>query len=126
MNTVALIGKLGRAFFHAGSNPRITFFTEVEGGGKYPDRIKCVAWGGNANKVKALNEGDLLLVAGRLQVRRYEKNEERHYSTEVVALSVRALGSFVEEEAPKRELSPAPALGGNGADPGVSEDDIPW
>ena len=124
MNSTAIIGRLGRCYYYPDDKPRATFFVEVEGGGRYPDRIKCCAWGGLAEKVNGLAEGDLVLAAGRLQSRNYTKGEVKVWTLEVVATSVRLLGSFVEEQdQPKRERSPTPD--GNVADPGFSDDNIP-
>ncbi len=69
--------------------------------GKYDtDFIDCVMWNNVAESTtEYCQKGDLLGVKGRLQTRVYEKDEEKKYTTEVVAEKVTFLSSKKHEEA---------------------------
>ena len=69
--------------------------------GKYDtDFIDCVMWNNVAESTtEYCKKGDLLGVKGRLQTRVYEKDEEKKYTTEVVAEKVTFLSSKKHEEA---------------------------
>jgi single-strand DNA-binding protein len=63
------------------------------------DFIPVVVWDkGAENCEKFLRKGRPVLVEGRLQVRNYEKDGEKRYSTEVVANNVLFLGGARPEE----------------------------
>jgi len=62
------------------------------------DFINCVLWKGIAEStVEYCKKGDLVGVKGRIQTRVYEKDEEKKYTTEVVAEKVTFLSSKPKE-----------------------------
>lgn len=62
------------------------------------DFISCVLWKGIAEStVEYCKKGDLVGVKGRIQTRVYEKDEEKKYTTEVVAEKVTFLSSRPKE-----------------------------
>jgi single-strand DNA-binding protein len=107
LNKVVLIGRLvkdpelrntqsGKAvanFIIAVDRPYV-----ADSGEREADFIPIVAWNKTAeNIVKYLGKGRLIAVAGRMQVRNYEKDNVRHYVTEVIADDVRFLDRAPEE-----------------------------
>ena len=68
--------------------------------GKYDtDFIDCVMWNNVAESTSEYcQKGDLLGVKGRLQTRVYEKDDEKKYTTEVVAEKVTFLSSKKQKE----------------------------
>jgi len=72
---------------------------------------RVTVWGRRAEALgKILSKGDQLLVEGRLQTSSYEKNGEKRYSTEVVAINIvlpggrgRGESASMREGAPMRE-----------------------
>lgn len=119
LNKVVLIGRLvkdpelrntqsGKAvanFIIAVDRPYVT-----DSGEREADFIPIVAWNKTAeNIVKYLGKGRLIAVAGRIQVRNYEKDNVRHYVTEVIADDVRFLDRAPEESeasAPPQQQDP--------------------
>jgi single-strand DNA-binding protein len=74
---------------------------------------RITIWGRRAEALgKILQKGDMLFVEGRLQTSSYEKNGEKRYSTEVVAINVvlPGTGRGRPEGAPMKE-------GGGGSRP---------
>lgn len=64
------------------------------------DFISCVLWKGIAEStVEYCKKGDLVGVKGRIQTRVYEKDEEKKYSTEIVAEKI----TFLSSNRPKEE-----------------------
>ena len=62
------------------------------------DFINCTLWTGIAeNTVEYCKKGDLLGVKGRIQTRVYEKDDEKKYSTEVIAEKVTFLTNKSKE-----------------------------
>jgi single-strand DNA-binding protein len=75
---------------------------------------RVTIWGRRAEALgKLLQKGDLLFVEGRLQTSSYDKNGEKRYSTEVVAVNVVLPGSGrgARGEGPRAE---GPREGGGG------------
>jgi|BioPla2DNA2_1021312.scaffolds.fasta_scaffold06083_5 single-strand DNA-binding protein len=119
LNKVVLIGRLvkdpelrntqsGKAvanFIIAVDRPYV-----ADSGEREADFIPIVAWNKTAeNIVKYLGKGRLIAVAGRMQVRNYEKDNVRHYVTEVIADDVRFLDRAPEESeasAPPQQQDP--------------------
>ncbi|HEY4016822.1 MAG TPA: single-stranded DNA-binding protein [Polyangiaceae bacterium] len=107
---------------------------------------RITIWGRRAEALgKILQKGDMLFVEGRLQTSSYEKNGEKRYSTEVVAINVvlpgtgrgRGEGAPAREggasSRPQRDQGAADAPfddGGDHAGPAAStsmaDDDIPF
>lgn len=99
MNSVMLIGTVGKTEWIDGQNPRATATIETDGFGKFPDRHRCVAWRDAAEKLAACDEGTLVYVAGRLQTRSYDQAGEKKWITEVVVSVVRRLAVVVSGDA---------------------------
>ncbi len=58
------------------------------------DFLKCILWNGIATNVNEYcKKGDLVGVKGRLQVRKYEENEETKYITEIIVDKISFLAS---------------------------------
>ncbi len=54
--------------------------------------VKITCWGYNAKKVsESYHKGDLIYVEGKLQIKRYEKNESVQWFTDIVAQSLQML-----------------------------------
>jgi single-strand DNA-binding protein len=112
---------------------------------------RVTVWGRRAEALgKILQKGDLLFVEGRLQTSSYDKNGEKRYSTEVVAVNIvlpgsgrGARGEGPRAEGPRegggggraRRDTEAPAEpfaddfeggGSGGAGSGSTDDDIPF
>jgi single-strand DNA-binding protein len=118
---------------------------------------RVTVWGRRAEALgKILQKGDLLFVEGRLQTSSYDKNGEKRYSTEVVAVNIvlpgsgggrgargegpRAGGDSTREggggggggRARRDTEIPEPMPpddfegGGSGGSPGGGDDDIPF
>lgn len=94
MNNVILIGRLTKdvEIKEVGENKVANFTLAVQrtyknADGEYEaDFINCVAWNGVAdNMSEFLKKGDLVGVKGSLITSTYEKDEVKHYKTEVRA-----------------------------------------
>lgn len=94
MNNVILIGRLTNdlEIKEVGDSKVINFTLAVQrtyknADGEYEaDFISCVAWNGIADNMKEyLHKGDLVAVKGSLLTSTYEKDEVKHYKTEVRA-----------------------------------------
>lgn len=54
--------------------------------------VKITCWGYNAKKVsEGYHKGDLIYVEGRLQIKRYEKNDTVQWYTDIVAQNLQML-----------------------------------
>lgn len=127
LNRIILIGRLT-------ADPEVRFTVEglqiakfqlavdrfaQEGAPKQVDFIDIVAWRRLAEVCgQYLKKGKLVLVEGRIQVRSFEnEGGQRKWATEVVARSIKLLGSGGKEEiAPSPTSEPAAAL---------AEDEVP-
>jgi len=72
---------------------------------------------------KYLSKGREVYVEGELQTRSYEKEGQKHYSTEIVAQTVRFLGGG--ERGASRDTGGDSDMGG-GFDAPMAEDDVPF
>lgn len=119
LNKVVLIGRLVKdpELRNTQSGKAVANFTiavdrpyVADSGEREADFIPIVAWNKTAeNIVKYLGKGRLIAVAGRMQVRNYEKDNVRHYVTEVIADDVRFLDRAPEESeasAPPQQQDP--------------------
>jgi single-strand DNA-binding protein len=70
-----------------------------------------------------VKKGAALYVEGQLQTRSWEKDGEKRYSTEIVIREMSMLGSKPGDAAPLQSAGSGPAAG---ADPEISDDDIPF
>ncbi|MBU6283441.1 single-stranded DNA-binding protein [bacterium] len=73
---------------------------------------------------KYLAKGREVYVEGELQTRSYEKEGQKHYSTEIVAQTVRFLGGGGERGA-SRDMGGDSDMGG-GFDAPMADDDVPF
>lgn len=100
LNHIVLMGRLTRdpELRRTGSGTAVASFTiavdrdfsSKDGGEKETDFIECVAWRGTGEFVsKYFTKGRMIVVSGRLQVRKWKnKDGENRYTTEVVADNV--------------------------------------
>ena len=90
---------------------------------------KIVVWGPQAETCgKYLAKGREVYVEGELQTRSYDKDGQKHYSTEIVAQTVRFLGGGAERGA-GREMGDQEPMGGGmggGFDAPGPDDDVPF
>jgi len=101
LNRVVLIGRLTKEpdLRYTQSGIAVTRFTlavdrgfKNQDGEKQADFIPITVWRGAAEScAKYLQKGRLVAVAGRIQTGSYDKDGQRHYTTEVVADEVRFL-----------------------------------
>lgn len=101
LNKVVLIGRLTKNpdLRYTQSGIAVARFTlavdrgfKNQDGEKQADFIPITVWRTQAeNCAKHLQKGGLVAVAGRIQTGSYEKDGQRHYTTEVVADEVRFL-----------------------------------
>jgi single-strand DNA-binding protein len=129
LNTVVLIGRLTRdpeppKYLQSGK-ALTTIRLAVDRGTTNPqgeretDYIDVVCWERLAETVSNhLAKGRLVAVAGRLQVRQYEKDGQKREKAEVVANTVRFLDRAGD--------AGAPAGGGGGGGGFADSDDVPF
>ena len=82
-------------------------FSGKDGSEKETDFIDCVAWRNTADFIaRYFSKGRMAIVAGRLQVRKWQNKEgENRYSTEVVADNV-YFGDSKRDENPGNSFAP--------------------
>jgi single-strand DNA-binding protein len=129
LNEVTLLGHLGQdAETRAAGGSSVTNFslaTERVWKDKQSGEIKketdwhrIVAWRvGNLSQY--LTKGKPVLVKGRLQTRKYEKDGQTHYATEIVADNIILLGGAQDGAGSGKG-------GQSSGDHGVTEDDVPF
>ncbi len=90
---------------------------------------RITIWGPQAeNCHKYLKKGRMVFIEGKNKTRSYDKNGEKRYTTEIVALQIRFLGGGKKEEEPaKPVIRQPPQRTALEADMGSAsfEDDIP-
>lgn len=103
-----------------------------ENGDREADFINFQAWRGVADIIaQYCSKGSLIGITGRLQVRSYEKNEERRYVTEVIAETVTLLEKRNNNQNNQNNQNNNPSNGYNspfaGSNPlDLSDDDLPF
>lgn len=123
LNAVQLLGRVGRdpetRFTQSGqavANFSLAISERRKKGDQWEDAtewVNCVAWGKTAEAVgKHVTKGSRLHVTGRLQTRKWEKDGQTRYSTEVVVGDLIFLGGGREQ--------------GTTADSFDANDDIPF
>jgi len=76
------------------------------------DFINCVAWGAMAESAeKFMKKGAMFAVEGRLNVRSWEKDGERHWTTTVVVENCYFTGSKRDAESKPAQSKPAAQTG---------------
>src|SRR5579875_1573992 len=111
MNYVALIGRLGKdpeSKEIKGDHQVAVFSLAVESGygdKKRTDWFRVLAWDRLAEMVvKYTSKGSKVAVQGRLQVREYEKDDEKKQITKLVASSVEFLNPKPENSSKKNSF----------------------
>lgn len=117
VNKVILVGNLGRdaEMKHTPSGAAVSSFslatTEKWTGkdGQKQEKTewhRCVLWGKTAEAVSQyLTKGKQVYVEGRLETRQWEKDGQKHYSTEIKVDNVVLLGG-----GEKQSVTPGPAI----------------
>lgn len=137
MNTVSLVGRLGRdpELKYTQAGKAVTSFslavkrTFKNSQGEYEaDFINIVVWNNAENAANYLKKGSLAGVVGRIQTRNYEGQDgKRVYVTEVVADSVQFLdpkGSGAGTKQPNTRIDEDPFAGNGQID--IQDDDLPF
>lgn len=76
------------------------------------DFISCIAWGAMAEFAeKFMKKGAMFAVEGRLNVRSWEKDGERHWTTTVVVENCYFTGSKRDAESKPAQSKPAKQIG---------------
>lgn len=100
INQIKAIGTVSKApkYYEKPGSYFVTFFLAVErnykGKDNHPifDYLNCKAFGPVAIQIdQEVNQGDLLSIEGYLTTRRYQFNDEKRFSTEIVVESVEIL-----------------------------------
>ena len=90
------------------------------------DFIPIVVWNQSAENVKEYCEkGSKILVEGRIQVREYEKDGQKRYSTEVVADRVEFMSSKKKESNPYEDMN-IKTESQIGSQIEITQDDLPF
>ena len=101
------------------------------------DFISCIAWGAMAEFAeKFMKKGAMFAVEGRLNVRSWEKDGERHWTTTVVVENCYFTGSKRDAESKPAQSKPAAQTGKQmglaeqegfyPVDESVEDDDLPF
>lgn len=99
MNTAILMGRLVRdpEMRTTQAGKHVTTFTiavDRPGQKKETDFIPCVAWDKTADFVSNyFSKGKQILINGRIQVRKYDKDGENRYATEIIVNNVEFVGA---------------------------------
>lgn len=141
VNKVILVGNLGAdpelkytPSSRAVCNLRIatTETWKDKGSGEKQEKTewhRVTVWGDTAeNCSKYLAKGRSVYVEGKLQTRSYEKDGQKHYSTDIIAERVVFLGSGNGQRSEGESAPPARGggTGGNDSGPPAGDDDIPF
>lgn len=114
MNTVSLSGRLAKEteLRKTQNDLSVASFAiavdRLQNGQKVADFIDCVAWRQSAEYLaKYAKKGDIVLVEGSLQVRKYQRNDGTNAkAVEVVASRVQAIPRSEQREEPHEEPQP--------------------
>lgn len=134
LNRIVLVGRLT-------SDPEVRFTVEgiqiakfqlaveryaQDNAQKQVDQIDIVAWRKLAEiSGQYLKRGKMVLIEGRIQVRTFEnENGARKWATEVVARSIKMLGSESKQDAPAKEATDE--VPGVDEVPEAEEGDLPF
>ena len=123
MNKVILMGRLTRdaevRYSQGENSTAIARFSLAvdrrfrrDGDEQTADFINCVAWGAMAEFAeKYMKKGVMFAVVGRLNVRSWEKDGERHWTTTVVVENCYFTGSKRDAESKPAQSKPAAQTG---------------
>lgn len=138
INKVILVGNLGRdpEVKYTQANVPVANFSiatseswKDKTTGEWEEKTewhRVVAWRGLAERAEQkLKKGNTVYVEGRLETRKWEKDGQTHYTTEIVADKLLIFGAVSDgkerEPAPRKEFTPPPAPAG-----GDIDDDLPF
>ena len=122
MNKVILMGRLTRdpeiAWTRSEDSKQYAAYTLAvnrrfkRNGEQEADFISCIAWGAMAEFAeKFMKKGAMFAVEGRLNVRSWEKDGERHWTTTVVVENCYFTGSKRDAESKPAQSKPAAQTG---------------
>ena len=134
MNQVVLIGRLANEpelSYTQQNQTAVCRFTLAVNRMKKDDGadfIRITVWGKLAeNCDRYLSKGRQVGIAGRMQTGSYEKDGQKHYTTDIVASSVEFLGSSGGEHEPAQNTQPTQQRFDDMPDAfAAAEDDIPF
>ena len=134
MNQVVLIGRLANEpelSYTQQNQTAVCRFTLAVNRMKKDDGadfIRITVWGKLAeNCDRYLSKGRQAAVHGRIQTGSYEKDGQKHYTTDIVASSVEFLGSSGDEHEPAQNTQPTQQIFDDMPDAfAAAEDDIPF
>ena len=147
MNKVILMGRLTRdpeiAWTRSEDSKQYAAYTLAvnrrfkRNGEQEADFISCIAWGAMAEFAeKFMKKGAMFAVEGRLNVRSWEKDGERHWTTTVVVENCYFTGSKRDAESKPAQSKPAAQTGKQMGlaeqegfypiEEGVEDDDLPF
>jgi single-strand DNA-binding protein len=129
LNQCNFIGRCGRdpesKFTQAGKqvvNVSIAC-TEKYNGEERTEWVNLVFWGKLSEIVeKYVKKGSLIYVSGKMQTRKWEKDGQTHYATDINCREMKMLGSRKNEEAQDDGLPDSH----NAYGPDPSEEDVPF
>lgn len=108
MNSINLLGRIGMnpELKNLESGNSVTSFNlAVKGRGDKTSWIRITAWNKTAELLsKYVKKGDMIGITGRLDVREYEKDNEKRTIYEVIAEQVHFCGSKKEETTNETEI----------------------
>lgn len=127
INKVILIGNVGQeVVVKEVGGAKVANFS-IACGEKYKDKdgnvvektewVNIVAWQKLAEVIeKYVKKGDQIYIEGRLQTRKYEKDGQTHYATDVRAVDMVMLGGKKESGNPVPPSAPPPPPASDGGD----------
>ena len=91
------------------------------------DFINCVSFGKSAEFInKYFSKGSMIGITGRLQIRKWEKDGENRYATEIVVNSTSFAGEKKNSGASQVETNQVEEVKAEAVDSAVEEDDLPF
>jgi len=134
VNKVIIIGNLGRdpEINYTQSNVPVANFSVAtteswkdKQSGEWQEKTewhRVVAWRYLAERAeKYLRKGSAVYIEGKLETRKWEKDGQNHYTTEIIARDLAVLGRKEDNEQPAKAQAPAQETNTNPVD-----DDLPF
>lgn len=144
VNKVILLGNIGKdpEIRYTGAGTAIANLTlatsekwKDKNTGEWQEKTewhKCVVWGKQADTIgQYVHKGDMLYVEGKIQTRKYQKDGQDRYSTEIVVDSFNFCGGKssnkpATEQRDPRDNRPQPQQPEPGTTQQEFDDDIPF